>query len=92
MVELVDTLDLKSNGHYGRAGSSPASSTDEWKSQSESFGFFVPSVWPNLFEPKSEEQKKKSCTDWFFILKMFEPGLSDEGVNSRLKYYFAKAT
>ena len=29
MVELVDTLDLKSNGHYGRAGSSPASSTNE---------------------------------------------------------------
>ena len=27
MVELVDTLDLKSNDHYGRAGSSPASST-----------------------------------------------------------------
>ena len=27
MVELVDTLDLKSNGHYGRAGSSPAFST-----------------------------------------------------------------
>lgn len=27
MVESVDTLDLKSNGHYGRAGSSPASST-----------------------------------------------------------------
>ena len=27
MVELVDTLDLKSNDHCGRAGSSPASST-----------------------------------------------------------------
>ena len=27
MVELVDTLDLKSNGHCGRAGSSPAPST-----------------------------------------------------------------
>ena len=27
MVELVDTLDLKSNGHYCRAGSSPAPST-----------------------------------------------------------------
>ncbi len=27
VVELVDTLDLKSNGHRGRAGSSPASST-----------------------------------------------------------------
>jgi hypothetical protein len=53
------------------------------KNQSESFGFFVPSVWPNLFEPKSEEQKKKSCNDWFFILKTFEPGLSDEGANSR---------
>jgi hypothetical protein len=31
VVELVDTLDLKSNGHYGRAGSSPAFSTDEKK-------------------------------------------------------------
>ena len=29
VVELVDTLDLKSNGHYGRAGSSPASSTNK---------------------------------------------------------------
>ena len=27
MVELVDTLDLKSNDHCGRAGSSPAPST-----------------------------------------------------------------
>ncbi len=27
MVELVDTLDLKSNGHRGRAGSSPAPGT-----------------------------------------------------------------
>jgi hypothetical protein len=27
VVELVDTLDLKSNDHCGRAGSSPASST-----------------------------------------------------------------
>jgi hypothetical protein len=27
VVELVDTLDLKSNGHCGRAGSSPAPST-----------------------------------------------------------------
>ncbi len=27
MVELVDTLDLKSNDHCGRAGSSPASGT-----------------------------------------------------------------
>ncbi len=27
VVELVDTLDLKSNGHRARAGSSPASST-----------------------------------------------------------------
>jgi hypothetical protein len=26
-VELVDTLDLKSNDHCGRAGSSPAPST-----------------------------------------------------------------
>ena len=30
MVELVDTLDLKSNGHCARAGSSPASSTNLW--------------------------------------------------------------
>ena len=29
VVELVDTLDLKSNDHCGRAGSSPASSTEE---------------------------------------------------------------
>ena len=28
MVELVDTLDLKSNGHCVRAGSSPAPSTE----------------------------------------------------------------
>ena len=28
MVELVDTLDLKSNDHYDRAGSSPASGTN----------------------------------------------------------------
>ena len=28
VVELVDTLDLKSNGHCGRAGSSPAPSTE----------------------------------------------------------------
>ena len=27
VVELVDTLDLKSSGHRGRAGSSPASGT-----------------------------------------------------------------
>ncbi len=27
MVELVDTLDLKSNGHCGCAGSSPAPGT-----------------------------------------------------------------
>ncbi len=27
VVELVDTLDLKSNDHYDRAGSSPASGT-----------------------------------------------------------------
>ena len=40
MVELVDTLDLKSNDHYGRAGSSPASSTDE-KSQNFVLAFFV---------------------------------------------------
>lgn len=29
MVELVDTRDLKSLGHYGRAGSSPALRTKE---------------------------------------------------------------
>ncbi len=29
MVELVDTLDLKSNGHRGRAGSSPAPGTQK---------------------------------------------------------------
>ena len=29
MVELVDTLDLKSNGHYGRTGSSPVFSTEK---------------------------------------------------------------
>ena len=29
MVELVDTLDLKSNDHRGRAGSSPAPGTKE---------------------------------------------------------------
>ena len=28
VVELVDTLDLKSNGHYGRTGSSPVPSTE----------------------------------------------------------------
>jgi hypothetical protein len=39
-VELVDTLDLKSNDHCGRAGSSPASSTDE-KSQNFVLAFFV---------------------------------------------------
>ena len=50
VVELVDTLDLKSNGHYGRAGSSPASSTDEQKSQSESFGFFMQQNGPSLLE------------------------------------------
>ena len=41
VVELVDTLDLKSNGHYGRAGSSPASSTDKKKSQRNCADFFV---------------------------------------------------
>ena len=41
MVELVDTLDLKSNGHCGRAGSSPAPSTNEKKSQSLRSDFFV---------------------------------------------------
>ena len=40
MVELVDTLDLKSNDHCGRAGSSPASSTNE-KSQNFVLAFFV---------------------------------------------------
>ena len=38
VVELVDTLDLKSNGHYGRAGSSPAFSTD--KKPEREFWFF----------------------------------------------------
>ena len=32
MVESVDTRDLKSLGHYGCAGSSPASSTEEYPS------------------------------------------------------------
>ena len=31
MVELVDTLDLKSNEHYVRAGSSPAPGTIKGK-------------------------------------------------------------
>jgi hypothetical protein len=47
VVELVDTLDLKSNGHYGRAGSSPASSTDEKKSQSKALAFFVSKTEPS---------------------------------------------
>ena len=37
MVELVDTLDLKSNDHCDRAGSSPAPST---QSPPEVEGFF----------------------------------------------------
>ena len=37
-MELVDTLDLKSNDHRGRAGSSPASGT---KPLDYSRGFFV---------------------------------------------------
>ena len=40
VVELVDTLDLKSNGHYGRAGSSPAFSTIEEPEQ-HVLAFFV---------------------------------------------------
>lgn len=31
MVELVDTLDLKSNDHFGRVGSSPALGTQQDK-------------------------------------------------------------
>ena len=38
VVELVDTLDLKSNGHYVRTGSSPVPGT---KSRSRSFCFFI---------------------------------------------------
>ena len=37
MVELVDTRDLKSLGHYGRAGSSPALRTIEKRDLSVSF-------------------------------------------------------
>ena len=37
MVELVDTLDLKSNGHYGRAGSSPAPGTSKASRSLEAF-------------------------------------------------------
>ena len=42
VVELVDTLDLKSNGHCGRAGSSPASSTKkETFERSSPFFIFI---------------------------------------------------
>ena len=58
MVELVDTLDLKSNGHYGRAGSSPASSTDEKKSQGQALAFFVLIEEPSLLRRRIEKQTK----------------------------------
>ena len=43
VVELVDTLDLKSNDHCGRAGSSPASSTRTLVNQLiiKGFSFYV---------------------------------------------------
>ena len=43
MVELVDTLDLKSNDHCGRAGSSPAPSTkgEMFESSSPFFYYIV---------------------------------------------------
>lgn len=50
VVELVDTLDLKSNGHYGRAGSSPASSTDARKSQRSALVFLFQVAKPSLLE------------------------------------------
>ena len=48
MVELVDTLDLKSNDHCGRAGSSPAPSTKPslWR-----VFFYKKGVNPNSFFP-----------------------------------------
>ena len=71
MVELVDTLDLKSNGHYGRAGSSPASSTDEKKSQSKALAFFVSKTDPSLLEREFKKRKKLACKAYFSFLKMF---------------------
>ena len=41
MVELVDTRDLKSLGHYGRAGSSPALRTKENSSEYRAVFFGV---------------------------------------------------
>ncbi len=41
MVELVDTPDLKSCGHYGRAGSSPAPGTTGGRSSGSTFLFPV---------------------------------------------------
>ena len=41
---------LKIQWPLGRAGSSPASSTDEQKSQSESFGFFIQQNEPSWIE------------------------------------------
>ena len=45
MVELVDTLDLKSNDHCGRAGSSPAPSTRYFLNTPQAlsiyWGFFI---------------------------------------------------
>ena len=42
MVELVDTRDLKSLGHYGRAGSSPALRTKIMnKTRRQRSSFFV---------------------------------------------------
>lgn len=40
MVELVDTRDLKSLGHYGRAGSSPALRTKIIKNSVSNDGVF----------------------------------------------------
>ena len=41
VVELVDTLDLKSNGHYVRAGSSPAFSTEKARTIVLAFCFYT---------------------------------------------------
>ena len=38
---MVDTLDLKSNGHYGRAGSSPAPGTIIDRNLLIFSGFFI---------------------------------------------------
>ena len=45
MVELVDTQDLKSCGHCGRAGSSPAPGTIT------SLPFFPPDTFPTISHP-----------------------------------------